>query len=50
LTALKAILAIRNFKTFHIEQAKAFKRDLADQRDHQSGEPPTEPSAVIISS
>ena len=22
----------KDFKTFHIEQAKAFKRDLADQR------------------
>jgi hypothetical protein len=28
----------RDFKTFHIEQAKAFKRDLADQRGHRSGE------------
>src|SRR5262249_28049959 len=27
------------FKAFHIEQAKAFKRDLADQRGHRSGEP-----------
>lgn len=29
----------KDFKTFHIEQAKAFKRDLADQRGHHSGEP-----------
>ena len=29
----------KGFKTFHIEQAKAFKRDLADQRGHRSGEP-----------
>ena len=29
----------RDFKKFHIEQAKAFKRDLADQRGHRSGEP-----------
>ena len=27
------------FKTFHIEQAKAFKRDLAVQRGRRSGEP-----------
>ena len=29
----------KNFKTFHIEQAKAFKRDLAVQRGRRSGEP-----------
>jgi len=29
----------KDFKTFHIEQAKAFKRDLGDQRGHRSGEP-----------
>ena len=29
----------KDFKSFHIEQAKAFKRDLADQRGHRSGEP-----------
>ena len=29
----------KDFKTFHIEQAKAFKRDLADQRGCRSGEP-----------
>jgi len=28
----------KDFKTFHIEQAKAFKRDLADQRGRRSGE------------
>jgi integrase len=29
----------KDFKTFHIEQAKAFKYDLADQHGHRSGEP-----------
>ena len=29
----------KDFKSFHIEQAKAFKRDLADQRSDRSGEP-----------
>ena len=29
----------KDFKAFHIEQAKAFKRDLADQRGSRSGEP-----------
>jgi len=29
----------KDFKLFHIEQAKAFKRDLANQRAHRSGEP-----------
>jgi integrase len=29
----------KDFKRFHIEQAKAFKRDLADQRSQHSGEP-----------
>jgi integrase len=28
----------KDFKSFHIEQAKAFKRDLADQRGCRSGE------------
>jgi integrase len=28
----------KDFKTFHIEQAKAFKRELANQRGHRSGE------------
>jgi integrase len=35
----EAYTRYRDFKTFHIEQAKAFKRDLADQRGHRSGEP-----------
>src|SRR5215468_226424 len=35
----EAYTRCRDFKTFHIEQAKAFKRDLADQRGHRSGEP-----------
>jgi len=29
----------KDFKAFHIEQAKAFKRDLANQRSHRIGEP-----------
>jgi integrase len=29
----------KDYKAFHIEQAKAFKRDLADHRGHRSGEP-----------
>jgi hypothetical protein len=29
----------KDFKAFHVEQAKAFKRDLADQRGYRSGEP-----------
>jgi site-specific recombinase XerD len=29
----------KDFKAFHIEQARAFKRDLADQRGGRSGEP-----------
>lgn len=29
----------KDFKTFHIEQAKGFKRALADQRGHRSGDP-----------
>jgi len=28
----EAYTRYKDFKTFHIEQAKAFKRDLADQR------------------
>lgn len=35
----EAYARYKDFKTFHIEQAKAFKRDLADQRGHRSGEP-----------
>jgi site-specific recombinase XerD len=35
----EAYTRYKDFKTFHIEQAKAFKRDLADQRSHRSGEP-----------
>jgi integrase len=29
----------KDFKSFHIEQAKAFKRDLGEQRGDRSGEP-----------
>jgi site-specific recombinase XerD len=35
----EAYIRYKDFKTFHIEQAKAFKRDLGDQRGHWSGEP-----------
>jgi hypothetical protein len=36
----------KDFKTFHIEQAKAFKRDLADQRSHRSREPLSQGDAL----
>ena len=32
------LIRYKDFKTFHIEQAKAFKRDLADQHGHRTGE------------
>jgi site-specific recombinase XerD len=35
----EAYTRYRDFKAFHIEQAKSFKRDLADRRNHRSGEP-----------
>jgi site-specific recombinase XerD len=35
----EAYTRYKDFKTFHIEQAKAFKRNLADQRGHRSREP-----------
>jgi site-specific recombinase XerC len=35
----EAYARYKDFKTFHIEQAKAFKRDFGDQRGHRSGEP-----------
>jgi len=35
----EAYTRYKDFKAFHIEQAKAFKRDLADQRGYRSGEP-----------
>src|SRR5215469_13922945 len=35
----EAFTRYKDFKSFHIEQAKAFKRDLADQRGDRSGEP-----------
>ena len=35
----EAYTRYKDLKTFHIDQAKAFKRDLADQRGHRSGEP-----------
>jgi len=35
----EAYTRYKDFKSFHIEQAKAFKRDLADQRGYRSGEP-----------
>jgi integrase len=46
-TAAKAIARFeaytrcKDFKAFHIEQAKAFKRDLADQRGGRSNQPLT---------
>jgi hypothetical protein len=35
----KSALRRKDFKAFHIEQAKGFKRDLSDQRSHRSGQP-----------
>lgn len=35
----EAYTRYKDFKAFHIEQAKAFKRDLAEQRGSRSGEP-----------
>src|SRR5262249_50789668 len=35
----EAYTRCKDFKSFHIDKAKAFKRDLADQRGHRSGEP-----------
>ena len=35
----EAYTRYKDFKAFHIEQAKAFKRDLADQRGCRSGLP-----------
>jgi hypothetical protein len=35
----EAYTRYRDFKTFHIEQARGFKRSLADQRGNRSGEP-----------
>src|SRR5215467_820925 len=35
----EAYIRCKDFKSFHIEQPKGFKRDLADQRGHRSGEP-----------
>ncbi len=35
----EAYTRYKDFKSFHVEQAKGFKRDLADQRGHRSGEP-----------
>src|SRR5215471_19336074 len=39
ISRFEAYTRYKDFKAFHIEQAKAFKRDLADQRGHRSGEP-----------
>jgi site-specific recombinase XerD len=39
ITRFEAYTRYKDLKTFHIEQAKAFKRELADQRGHRSGEP-----------
>ncbi|TPQ32793.1 recombinase XerC [Bradyrhizobium guangdongense] len=35
----EAFIRYRDFKSFHIEQAKAFKREIAEQRSNRSGEP-----------
>lgn len=35
----EAYTRYKDFKAFHIEQARAFKRDLAEQRGGRSGEP-----------
>jgi site-specific recombinase XerD len=35
----EACTRYKDFKSFHIEQAKAFKRDLGDHRSRRSGEP-----------
>ncbi|EAQ33925.1 hypothetical protein NB311A_02677 [Nitrobacter sp. Nb-311A] len=35
----EAYTRFKDFKAFHIEQAKAFKRDLAGQRSNQRGQP-----------
>ena len=39
ISRFEANTRFKNFKLFHIEQAKAFKRDLSDQRGQRSGEP-----------
>ena len=39
ISRFEAYARYKDFKRFHIEQAKAFKRDLADQRSQRSGEP-----------
>lgn len=39
ISRFEAYTRYKDFKVFHIEQAKAFKRDLADQRGHRSDEP-----------
>lgn len=39
ISRFEAYTRYRDFKTFHIEQAKAFRRDLAAQQAHRSGEP-----------
>ena len=39
LARFEAYTRYKDFKTFHIEQAKSFKRELAEQRSCRSGEP-----------
>src|SRR5215470_11211025 len=39
ITRFEAYTRYKDFKAFHIEQTKAFKRDLAEQRGCRSGEP-----------
>src|SRR5271169_5113510 len=35
----EAFTRYKDFKSFHLEQARAFKRDLSEQRGDRSGEP-----------
>lgn len=44
----EAYTRCKDFKAFHIEQAKAFKRDLADQRGRRSGEPLSKATVYAI--
>jgi len=39
LARFEAHTRYKDFKSFHVEQAKAFKRDIVDQRGLRSGEP-----------
>ncbi len=39
ISRFEAFTRYKDFKSFHIEQAKAFKRDLAERRGDRSGQP-----------